>query len=138
MSDDLKDNNVINDTDNPTETPELQRSCSRDQGLLTEFQVFVLDPNTSGSVAIPIALSPLFTEVAELSALTTPPSFLVIDEYTDRVWLNATIGWQAITNGTGVDRVEVLFSIYRDSLPPTGTLIFLPLIAVRQILRIIS
>lgn len=122
MSDDLKDGNVIEDTDNPTTAQELDRSSVKDRGLLTEFQVFVEDPNESGGI-VPIVLTSAPQVIASLSNLNTPPNFLVIDEITDRVWLNATVGWEAIINVIIVGRVDVLFKIFRDD-PITGTLIF--------------
>jgi hypothetical protein len=39
------------------------------------------------------------------------------------VLLNATVGWLAVADGTGLDRVNVLFRIWRGA-PATGTLIF--------------
>jgi hypothetical protein len=91
-----------------------------ERGLLSEFNASVLQPsNTSGGVAPPLPLSTAPTVVAALLG----PTAMHIDDVADRVWLTATVGWQAITNGTGQTRVDVLFKIFRNA-PITGPLVF--------------
>lgn len=79
------------------------------------FRYYVSPNNTSESVSIPISLSPTPTSLASLT--------LRSDCTCDcAVLLSATVGWQAITNGTNLDRVDVLFKIWRGL--PLSTLIF--------------
>ena len=82
---------------------------------INNLRFFVLPNNTSGSVCIPLTLSPRPTTLACLT--------LRSDSECDTVFLTATVGWLAVTNGTCLDRVNVLFKIWRGS-PVTGTLIF--------------
>lgn len=87
---------------------------------IDQFRFYVLPNNTVGSVAIPLTLSPTPTTLASL------PLRCGCDcdcDYNSTVLLSATVGWQAITNGTGLSRVNVLFKIWRGA-PVTGTLIF--------------
>ena len=72
----------------------------------------MLPSNTSGSVTIPLNTTP--TILASLSIHS--------DRDNDIVLLTATVGWLAVTNGTGLDRVNVLFKFWRNAVG--GTLIF--------------
>ncbi|VBB06740.1 Hypothetical protein LUCI_1976 [Lucifera butyrica] len=78
------------------------------------FRFFVLPNNVSGSVAIPLTLSPTPTTLASLTLRS---------DCRNTVLLSATVGWLAVTNGTGLARVDVLFRIWRGA-PVTGALIF--------------
>jgi len=81
---------------------------TRRRGLLTEFHVFELQPNLSGAASIPLTSTPKV-----IASLDGPRAFH-IDDPKDRIWLTGTVGWQAITNGTG-GKVDVLFKIFRNS-----------------------
>ncbi|HWR44255.1 hypothetical protein [Sporomusa sp.] len=83
---------------------------------IKRFRFFVLPNNTTGSVSIPITRSPATTTLASLTRRSDCDS-------DSAVLLSATVGWVAITDGTGLDRVDVLFKIWRGA-PVTGTLIF--------------
>ncbi len=55
-----------------------------------------------------------------------PRTLATLQIHSDRndvVWLNATVGWNAVTNGTGFAHVDVRFKIFRGN-PVTGTLIY--------------
>ena len=82
---------------------------------IERFNFFVLPNNTSGSVSQPIALSPGFTVLATLG--------LHCRDFDHGVILTATVGWLAVTDGTDLDRVNVLFKIWRGA-PGHGNLIF--------------
>jgi len=82
---------------------------------IENFRFFVLPDNTSGSVSKPIARSPALTTLARL-CLDSGRNF-------DAVLLTATVGWQAVTDATGQEKVDVLFKIWRGA-PGTGALIF--------------
>ncbi|CVK20727.1 MULTISPECIES: hypothetical protein [Sporomusa] len=83
---------------------------------INNVRFYVLRNNTTGSVSIPLTLSPTPTPLA---SITLRSNF----DCGRAVVLNATVGWLAVTNGTGIDRVNVLFKIWRGS-PATGNLIF--------------
>lgn len=83
---------------------------------INNFRFFVLRNNTTGSIAIPLTASPIPTTLA---TLTLRSNF----DCDKAVLLTATVGWLAVNNGTGLDRVNVLFKIWRGN-PATGTLIF--------------
>lgn len=83
---------------------------------INNFRFFVLRNNTTGSIAIPLTTSPIPTTLA---SLTLRSNF----DCDQAVLLTATVGWRALTNGTGPERVNVLFKIWRGN-PATGTLIF--------------
>lgn len=70
------------------------------------FSFSVLPSNTSGSVAIPLTLSPTPTTLATLTMRSGC-------DCNCAVALNATVGWLAVANGTGLERVDVLFKIWR-------------------------
>lgn len=80
---------------------------------LENFRFFVLPNNTSGSVSIPLSLTP--TTLASLT-LRSNCNF-------DFTALSATVGWQAVNSGTILDRVNVLFKIWRGT-PSSGCLIY--------------
>ena len=82
---------------------------------LENFRFFVLPSNTAGSVCIPITDSPTPRTLASL--------ILRSDCEFDFTALAATVGWQAVSEGRGIDRVSVLFKIWRGT-PVTGQLIF--------------
>lgn len=86
------------------------------QDIEIEFKFFVLPNNTSGSVSKPIALSPALTTLATLTLNSCR-------DFDFAVFLTATVGWRAITDGTGLERVNVLFKIWRGA-PASGALIF--------------
>ena len=95
------------------------QSCKEESGLLSQFQFSTLNPNTSGAVTMPIPVVPPGNPLV-LATLT-----LRIDDVTDRVWLTGVVGWQGITNGTGTDKVDAIFSIFRNAPnSTTGQLIF--------------
>jgi len=79
------------------------------------FSFFVLPNNITGSVAIPITLSPTPTPLASLTLRSDCNCNCA-------VLLNATVGWLAVANGTGLDRVDVLFKIWRGL--PLSNLVF--------------
>lgn len=115
MSDELKE------TENPETASEensdvISSSFFKRRGLLAEFEFVTLQPsNTSGATSIPLTTTP--TTIASLTGDDALNIFVVCS----RVWLTATVGWQAITN-VG-NKVDVLFKIFRDA-PVTGPLIF--------------
>ena len=75
------------------------------------FAFFVLPTNTSGSVSIPLSTSP-----------TTLATITIHGDRNDVVFLTGTVGWRAVTNGTGLNKVNVLFQIRRNAAG--GSLIF--------------
>lgn len=75
------------------------------------FAFFVLPTNTSGSVSIPLSASP-----------TTLATITIHSDRNDVVFLTGTVGWRAVTNGTGLNKVNVLFQIRRNAVG--GSLIF--------------
>ena len=75
------------------------------------FAFFVLPNNTTGSVSIPLSATP-----TPLATVTIPT------DRDDVVFLTGTVGWRAVTNGRGLEKVDVLFKIWRNSL--VGTPIF--------------
>ena len=83
---------------------------------INNVRFYVLRNNTTGSVCIPLTLSPTPTPLA---SVTLRSNF----DCDRAVFLDATVGWLAATNGTGLERVSVLFKIWRGS-PATGNLIF--------------
>ncbi len=85
-----------------------------EQGLVEDFN-FDEPYSISGSTTIVLSGSP--TVLAFLSGATV----LHHVDPNDRIRLVATVGWQA-TGGTTIS--SVLFKIYRDAPPPTGTLVF--------------
>jgi hypothetical protein len=85
--------------------------------ILTEFNASVLQPNNiSGVIALPLAGTPM------VLATLTGAQALGLDAG-DRVWLTGTVGWVAVTNGTGVSKVDVIFRIFRNT-PVAGPQIF--------------
>jgi hypothetical protein len=85
--------------------------------VLSEFSASVLQPNNfSGVIALPLAGTPVV-----LASLTDAYA-LSLDEG-DRVWLAGTVGWTAVTNGTGVSKVDVIFRIFRNT-PLAGPQVF--------------
>ncbi|OAT85818.1 hypothetical protein [Desulfotomaculum copahuensis] len=89
-------------------------------GLLSEFNASVLQPsNTSGAITPPLPLSTAPTVIAALIG----PASMSIDDLADRVWLTGTVGWLAVTLGTGATSTDVVFRIYRNA-PITGPQVF--------------
>lgn len=89
----------------------------RDRPILTEFSASVLQSNNfSGVIALPLAGTPM------VLATLTGAQALGLDAG-DRVWLTGTVGWVAVTNGTGVSKVDVIFRIFRNT-PVAGPQIF--------------
>ena len=82
---------------------------------IENFRFSVLPNNVSGGVSIPLTLSPTPTILASLT-LRSDCDF-------DFTVLTATVGWLAVTDGTDLERVNVLFKIWRGA-PLTGCLIF--------------
>lgn len=80
---------------------------NRRRGLLDEFEFDTLRPNTCSSTVIPLATSPVV--VASL----TDEDVLSIDDQCNRVWLTCTVGWEAIANAPGTNKVDVIFRILR-------------------------
>ncbi|PKG24456.1 hypothetical protein [Niallia nealsonii] len=80
--------------------------------LLNEFNSTSPVSNTSGTVAIPLLLT--FRVIASLNG----PRTVTIDNSSNKVQLEATIGWAANAAETTVE-----FAILRDN-PNTGTVIF--------------
>lgn len=88
-----------------------------ERGILTEFTASVLQPNNfSEAIALPLSGTPMV-----LAALTGAQA-LGLDAG-DRVWLAGTVGWRAVTNGTGATKVDVIFRIFRNT-PVTGPQVF--------------
>ncbi|SMD02564.1 hypothetical protein [Sporomusa malonica] len=83
---------------------------------IDQFRFYVLPNNTTGSVSIPLTLSPTPTTLASLSLRSD-------SDCNSTVLLTATVGWLAVTDGTGLEKVNVLFKIWRGT-PVAGTLIF--------------
>ena len=83
------------------------------EASIENFRFSVLPNNVSGSVSIPLTSTPTI-----LASLT-----LRSDCDSDFTVLAATVGWLAVTDGTGLDKVNVLFKIWRGA-PLTGCLIF--------------
>jgi len=79
------------------------------------FSFSVLPSNTSGSVSIPLTLTPTPTTLATLTLRSGC-------DCNCAVLLNATVGWLAVTDGTGLERVDVLFKIWRGV--PLSNLVF--------------
>lgn len=73
-------------------------------GKLDEFGYYVLPSNISGSVDISLE-----------SAVTDLASTKIHSDRDHAVLLTATVGYQAVTDGTGLSRVNVLFKIWRGS-----------------------
>ena len=89
----------------------------RERPILTEFSASVLQSNNfSGVIALPLAGTPMV-----LAALTGAQA-LGLDAG-GRVWLTGAVGWVAVTNGTGVSKVDVIFRIFRNT-PVAGPQIF--------------
>lgn len=85
--------------------------------ILTEFTATVLQPsNFSGAIALPLSGTPMV-----LAALTGAQALRL--DAGNRVWLTGTVGWQALANGTGTTRVDVIFRIFRNT-PVTGPQVF--------------
>ena len=80
----------------------------KEQGLFTEFQVFQLPINRAGQAAIPIST----VTPTELGRIT-----LNLDDASDRVWLNATVGY--FSPNTSV----ITYRIFRNAVV-IGTEIF--------------
>lgn len=75
------------------------------------FAFFVLPTNTSGSISIPLSTNP------------TPLATVTIhSDRDDVILLTGTVGWRAVTNGTGLNKVNVLFQIRRNAAG--GSVIF--------------
>lgn len=80
---------------------------SRERGLLTEFQFFVLTPsNTSNAITTPIAVG--------AAPVTQAQVILQIDDITDRVWLSGTLGWEPI--GVAGTISTILLKIFRGAI----------------------
>lgn len=82
---------------------------------IENFRFSVLPNNVSGGVSIPLTLSPTPTILASLT--------LRFDCDFDFTLLTATVGWLAVTDGTDLERTNVLFKIWRGA-PLTGCLVF--------------
>jgi hypothetical protein len=90
---------------------------SRERGLLSEFQFFVLTPsNTSNAITTPIAVGS--------GPVTQAQVILHIDDITDRVWLSRTLGWEPI--GAAGTISTILITILR------GTVVGTPIFSTRQ------
>ncbi|SHE52283.1 hypothetical protein SAMN02745133_00601 [Desulforamulus putei DSM 12395] len=117
MSDKLKE------TQNPEAVSEQDATIASSgflsrRGLLAEFEFQTLQPtNTSGATSIPLTTTP-----TTIACLTGDDALNILD-VCSRVWLTATVGWQAINNADGEEKVDILFKIFRDA-PVTGSLIF--------------
>jgi hypothetical protein len=89
----------------------------KERPILTEFSASVLQSNNfSGVIALPLAGTPMV-----LAALTGAQALSL--DAGDRVWLNGSVGWVAVTNGTGVSKVDLIFRIFRNT-PVAGPQIF--------------
>ncbi|MBE3519679.1 MAG: hypothetical protein IMW97_05175 [Firmicutes bacterium] len=92
----------MSDSGNPT--------LRSERGILTELQVDERYP-TFGSATPPVAL-PVAPGFVNLVSVT-----LTVDDSTDRVWVNGTVGWYATFSAVGV--AEATFQILRD-----GTVVY--------------
>jgi hypothetical protein len=79
--------------------------------VFERFAFFVLPTNTSGSVSIPLSASP-----------TTLATITIHSDRNDVIFLTGTVGWRVVTNGTGLNKANVLFQIRRNAVG--GSLIF--------------
>ncbi|MEW6275082.1 MAG: hypothetical protein AB1556_08215 [Bacillota bacterium] len=80
---------------------------SLEKGKLTEFQVAepaALFGNLTPPVSFPVA--PAFVDLATVSVF--------VDDTTDRVWLNATVGWFA--SFTAIGTLEATFQLLRETV----------------------
>jgi hypothetical protein len=87
----------------------IQSGCDNGRGILTEFTASMLQPNNfSGAIFLPLSATPMV-----LAALTGAQALSL--NAGDRVWLTGTIGWQALADGIGTSRVDVIFRIFRNT-----------------------
>ena len=101
----------------PDENKKEDTGQDMPEPVLTEFQASVLQPNNfSNAISLPLSGTPVV-----LAALTGAQA--LGPDAGDRVWLTGTIGWQAITNGTGTSKIDVIFRIFRHT-PVTGPQVF--------------
>ncbi len=88
-----------------------------EQPVLAGFRASVLQSNNfSNAISLPLSGTPV------VLATLTGAQALGLDAG-DQVWLTGTIGWQAITNGTGASKVDVIFRVFRHT-PVTGPQVF--------------
>jgi hypothetical protein len=99
------------------DSPEGMIGGGYERGILTEFTASVLQPNNfTEAIFLPLSGTPMV-----LAALTGAQALCL--NAGDRVWITGTVGWRAVTNGTGASKVDVIVRIFRNT-PVTGPLIF--------------
>lgn len=122
MPDKIKRNGFdcdVCDCDLKDECEGEESKCETKSGIFSKFRFTTLTPNISGVVTIPIPVVPPDERVV-LATLK-----IKIDDPKDVVWLTGVVGWNGVTNGTGLGKIDAIFSIFRNAPnTTTGQLIF--------------